>query len=69
LKAGEYTGKQPKTAVRLAEKAPLQAISAATRNPVGAGLARDDAVSVKESVDCQALIAGKPGSHRFYVAW
>ncbi|CAI8797611.1 hypothetical protein EMIT0P218_10482 [Pseudomonas sp. IT-P218] len=32
--------------------------------PVGAGLARDDGMSVDESIGCQALIAGKPGSHR-----
>jgi hypothetical protein len=38
LKAGEYNGKRLGTAVRLAEKAGLQAIFASTQNPAGASL-------------------------------
>jgi hypothetical protein len=51
LKAGEYTGKRPKTAVRLAEKTWLQGIFAMTQNPVGAGLARDEGLTANTFVD------------------
>jgi hypothetical protein len=37
-----------------------------TKFPCGSGLARDGDVTDNIFVECETVIAGKPGSHRFF---